>query len=298
MREKDTFSGYHPLVNMLYFAAVFAFSMILSHPICLAISFVCAFFYALYLNGGKALRFHLKYMLPMLFLTALINPAFNHRGVTVLAYFPNGNPLTLESVLYGVAAAFMLITIITWFSCFNAVMTSDKFVYLFGRIFPALSLILAISLRLVPRYKAQIRVIADAQRCIGRDVSTGGVLRRARCGLKILSILVTWALESAIETADSMRCRGYGLPKRTAFSIFRFGRRDRPALLFLLFAGGCMSVGAATGELGFLYFPMTESIWSGARAAGLFVCYFALCAMPAAIGLWEDRKWKSLRSNI
>jgi energy-coupling factor transport system permease protein len=31
----------------------------------------------------------------------------------------------------------MLISVITWFNCYSAVMTSDKFVYLFGRIIPA-----------------------------------------------------------------------------------------------------------------------------------------------------------------
>ena len=71
-------------------------------------------------------------MLPLLVITALINPAFSHQGVTILTYLPSGNPLTLESILYGIYAAFLLITVIAWFSCFNAVMTSDKFMYLSG----------------------------------------------------------------------------------------------------------------------------------------------------------------------
>ena len=89
-------------------------------------------------------------------------------------------------------------------------MTSDKFVYLFGRVIPALSLVLSMTLRFVPKFKAQVKIVSSAQRCVGRDVSNGGVLQRARNGLTILSILVTWALENAIETADSMRSRGYG----------------------------------------------------------------------------------------
>jgi hypothetical protein len=43
-------------------------------------------------------------------------------------------------------------------------MTSDKFVYLFGEIIPALSLIFSMVLRLVPRLKAQSRVIANARK--------------------------------------------------------------------------------------------------------------------------------------
>lgn len=53
------------------------------------------------------------------------------------------------------------------------------------------------------------------------------LIKRAKHGIKIMSILVTWALENAIDTADSMKDRGYGLPGRTAFSIYRFDRRDK-----------------------------------------------------------------------
>ena len=43
----------------------------------------------------------LRVALPVLLLAALVNPAFNHAGVTILIYLPSGNPLTLESILYG-----------------------------------------------------------------------------------------------------------------------------------------------------------------------------------------------------
>jgi hypothetical protein len=59
----------------------------------------------------------------------------------------------MESIVYGLAAAFMFVTVIIWFSCFNAVMTSDKFIYLFGKVIPALSLILA----MVPAPCAEIK---------------------------------------------------------------------------------------------------------------------------------------------
>ena len=102
-------------------------------------------------------------------LAALVNPAFNHEGMTILTYLPSGNPLTLESMFYGVAAAVMLASVVLWFSSYNEVMTSDKFVYLFGRVIPALSLVLSMALRFIPKFKAQMQVVAEAQACIGRD---------------------------------------------------------------------------------------------------------------------------------
>jgi energy-coupling factor transport system permease protein len=295
---KDTFYGYHPVVNMLYFAAVLVFSMFFMHPVCLVISCGCAFTYSVYISGRKALRFSLLYMLPMLIFAALINPAFNHQGGTILTYLPDGNPLTLESIIYGLAAALVLVTVISWFSCFNAVMTSDKLVYLFGRVIPALSLILSMSLRFVPRFTAQIKIISDAQKCVGRDASDGNIFQRAKHGIRILSIMVTWALENAIETADSMKGRGYGLSGRTAFSIFRFDRRDLYALIFILAASAYIIIGRMTGGLYFSYFPTVNGLWGGAYTISLFAVYFALCSMPLVINMKEDFKWKAIESKI
>ncbi len=138
-------------------------------------------------------------------------------------------------MLYGVAAAVMLASVVLWFSSYNEVMTSDKFVYLFGRVIPALSLVLSMALRFIPKFKAQMQTVSEAQACIGRDTKNGSVFQRVGNAVKIFSIMVTWSLENAIETADSMRSRGYGLPGRTAFSIYRFDDRDKAALAWLSF---------------------------------------------------------------
>jgi energy-coupling factor transport system permease protein len=283
---------------MLYFMMVLAFGMIYTHPVCLAISLLCAMNYSIYLNGKKALRFIMIYMLPMMIFTALINPVFNHEGNTILNYLPDGNPLTLESIAYGIAAASMLVLTILWFSCFNTVMTSDKFVYIFGRLIPATSLILAISLRFVPRFRDQIKTISNAQKCVGRDVSNGNILQKARHGIKILSIMVTWTMENAIETADSMKARGYGLPGRTAFSIYYFERRDVLMLAFTLFVGIYIIAGVAIGGIYFRYFPSIKSNFMGVYGLSIFVAYLTFCAAPFILNLYEDRAWRLSRSKI
>ncbi|MCL2592260.1 MAG: energy-coupling factor transporter transmembrane protein EcfT [Defluviitaleaceae bacterium] len=299
--NKDTFSSFHPLVNMLYFVAILGFSMFFMHPASLSISLICALTYAIYLGGKKFVRMGLILMLPMLIFTAVLNPIFNHQGATILAYLPNGNPLTLESSMFGIAAAVMLITIISWFSCFNTVMTSDKFIYLLGRILPALSLILSMSLRFVPRFRAQIRVVSNAQKCIGRNVSSGSILQRAKHGIRILSIMITWTLENAIETADSMKSRGYGLPKRTAFSIFQFDKRDVIAAIYILICTAIIITGSMLEVFRFRYFPTIRHIggdfpifWTML----IFIVYFALCAFPVIMNIREDIIWKRIESKI
>lgn len=298
MKDRDCFSGFHPLVNFLYFALVLVFSMIFTHPVSLALSLFCAVAYHVYLKGRRAVRFSLLYMLPMLLLAALLNPAFNHEGATILTYLPTGNPLTLESIAYGAAAAMMLVCVISWFACYTEVMTSDKFVYLFGRIIPSLSLVLSMTLRFVPRFKAQLDVVREARRCVDRDSENGSLLRRVRNGVTVLSILITWSLENAIETADSMRSRGYGLPGRTAFSIYRLDGRDACALAWLAFCGLYVIAGWAVGGFFWRYYPTVKGAPFTAFSASFQLVYFLLCATPLAIDLGDDRLWKKQNGGV
>lgn len=281
----------------MYFALVIGFSMFLVHPVSLIISLGASLAYAVYLNGGRAVRFSLLVMLPMMAVAALVNPAFNHEGATLLAYLPSGNPLTLESILYGLAAAAMLAAVVTWFSCYTAVMTSDKFVYLFGRVIPALSLVLSMTLRFVPKFQAQFRVVSEAQRCVGRDVSDGSLFRRLRNAVTIFSIMLTWSLENAIETADSMKSRGYGLPGRTAFSIYRFDSRDKAVLAWLVYCGFFLCCGAAAGGFAWRYYPtMKGAAWTPVTVC-FQVVYLALCLTPVALDLLADWNWRKLRGG-
>lgn len=295
---KDFFGDYHPIINFLYFGLVLLFSMCFMNPICLAVSLISSFAYSVILKSKKSVLQSLLFMLPMMLMAAIVNPAFNHEGATMLTYLPSGNPLTLESIIYGLAASAMLISVLIWFSNFNEVITSDKFVYVLGRIIPALSLILSMTLRFVPKFTQHIKVVSDAQKCIGRDVSNGGIITRAKNGIRILSIMITWSLENAIESADSMRSRGYGLPGRSAFSIYRFDERDRNMMLWLFFCGAYIISGWAAKGLYFRYYPTIKSVTIGIFPISFFMVYFALCITPVAINIKENHNWKLSESKI
>ena len=294
----NEFKTYHPIVNFVYFVFVIGFSCVFLHPACLCISLLGGFTYSVMLKGKKQVKTNLIYMLPMLVAMTLINPAFNHEGVTIIEYLPSGNPLTLESIIYGLCAATMIVSVICHFSCYNEVMTSDKFIYLFGKIIPAMSLIISMTLRFVPKFLTQLKVVTNAQRCMGRDVSNGSIIKRAKNGLNILSIMTTWSLENAIETADSMKSRGYGIPGRTAFSIFTFDKRDKCALICILLLGIYTFAGSLMGEIGFSFFPSIKMAEVSVFSISVFAAYFLLCICPIIIEIWEVRKWKALRSKI
>lgn len=297
MKDRDVFSGCHPAVAFLYFGLVLVFTMFLLNPVCLGISLASAAVYSLFLEGGKAMGKRLFYLVPMAVLAVAVNAGFNHEGATVLAYFPSGNVLTLESLLYGLAAAGLLFAVILWFSCYNAVMTSDKFLYLFGRCIPSLSLVLSMTLRFVPRFQAQLHEIRQAQKCVGRDVSGRGFFRRGKNAVEVLSVLVTWALENAMETADSMKSRGCGLPGRTAFSLYRFDSRDKAVLAWLLSGGFFVFCGWMSGGFAWQYYPSLKGGPVTLLTCCFYFAYLALCLTPVCFHAYEKQTWRKRAEN-
>ncbi len=296
--NRDPFCTYHPIINILFFMVVITTTVFLTNPIILVLSYTAAFVYSVRLKGRKALKFNLLYMLPLMLFAAAINVLFVHEGATILGYFSNGNPITLESLVYGLFSALMIGSVIIWFSCYNEVISSDKVIYLFGRILPKTSLIFSMVLRLVPMYKAQIGVISNAQKGIGRDFSTGNIFQRARNGLKILSIMLTWALENGVETSDSMKARGYGLKGRTSFSIFRFDARDRSLASSLGALMAIFTYGLGMNRFYFRIYPTVKWTEFTESSIPFYISIAVIFFLPIIIGIMEDIKWKHIKSAV
>ncbi|MBM6896283.1 energy-coupling factor transporter transmembrane protein EcfT [Pseudoflavonifractor capillosus] len=289
---KDEFSRCHPGVNFLFYVLVLGITLFYMHPVLLVLSGLAACGYLLCLRGGRGLARVCLLALPVVILSAVVNPLFSHQGLTVLGYLPTGNPVTLESILYGLSTGGMMGVVILWCATWQDVMTSDKVVYLFGKGFPALSLIFSMALRFLPMFLAQAKQVSAAQRCVGRDVGEGTPWQRLKKGVRVLSILVTWTLEHSVDTADSMRARGYGLRGRTMYHPFRWDGRSNvlAAGMALCFAG--VAAGAFTGQLHMLYVPMWRMNAATVGACLCYVLYGGLCALPLILNLVEDLKWR------
>lgn len=289
--------AYHPALSFIYFAFVIGFSMFFLNPLCLAISVLSSFAYSVIIGGRKALRENVKFVIPLAVLAAVINPLFNHEGQTVLAYFPNGNPLTLESICSGCASAAMLAAVIFWFSCFNKIMTGDKIMYIFGRISPSFSLIISMTLRFVPRFKEHLREISLAQRALHGE-KTHGTFGKIKDGIKIVSAMLTWCFENSIDTADSMKSRGFGSGKRVAYTNYVFERRDFFMLWAVICGGVYIFIGCLKGAFRFVFFPTFSHAERSAYFISVFAVYALFSAAPIIIEIWEVLRWKKLKSKI
>lgn len=296
--NRDTFSTYNPIINFTFYIGAIVFGVFFMHPAFLICALLLSSAYYLSIKGTAGLKSILA-MIPIFLMLSILNPLLNTAGDTVLFTWMGDRPYTLEALLYGTALGAMFVSVIVWFASYNAVMTSDKFIYIFGRVIPYVSLVLTMVLRLVPNYWRKIGQISGARKCIGKGADSGTKRERAEDGLTIISALTTWAFEGGIITADSMRSRGYGSGKRTSFSIYSFGKRDKLFLTGMLVLACVIIIAAFKGGMTATYTPQlyiagADNMWTiiGTTA------YFIFLAIPTVLNVVEVITWRILRSKI
>lgn len=287
------FEQYHPVVIAASVAAWVGFLMWSFNPILLVLSLVGAVSYILCRGDGR--RGQLALLL-LFFAMALVNPLFSHNGATVLFFF-NQNPVTLEATLWGAVSAGIVVAVLLWFFVFGRIMTAERLLCLFGMLSPRLALTLSMALRYVPRFGRQMRRVNRAQTAMGlyRD---DHIACRLRGGVRVFSVMLTWALENGIVTADSMAARGYGVGRRTHFTVLRFRRTDAYLLTLILLLSALVVAVSIMGRFDVVYYPTVVMVSPDAWSVVGYAAYGILCLIPTALEIWEVCRWKFLQSKI
>ena len=290
--------SWHPAALLAFFAGALVLTVVVQSPAFLAAAFCAAFGLLLTVHGAQAWR-TLGALLPLLAVVALVNPLVNSQGATVLLVLPWGRPCTLEALLFGVQTAVMLVTMLLWFSSFNALMTGERLAGLLGAGAPGTSLVTVMVLRLVPRFQRQARKVSLAfDGVAGAAPGSGSRRGRVRRAARELSALTSWALEGSIDTADSMRSRGYGTGPRSQLAVFR----TTPGQVAVLLLEGCLLAVAvaaiACGRASVQFIPVV----SLPPADGLFfaglLSFTLFLALPALVNAAERLRWNFSLSKI
>lgn len=294
----DTFATFHPAVVFAFFIGAVVLSVLVNNPFIQLVGFICSAAYYLCLHGRKGWKVVVG-MIPLVIVLTAINPLFNTRGDTILFRWLWNRPYTLEALGFGLSMGLMFAAILLWFFCYNKVMTSDRFTYLFGKFAPSITLVFTMVLRLVPTYQRKTKEIASARACVGHSLTTGDAKERIEAGTSLLSTLTTWALEGSIITADSMRSRGFGSSKkRTTYAKYRFTARDGVllAVMALLFALAMAGIVSGVGSVE--YFPVIEFQVIDMLSVAVMAAFFLFLAIPTIISIWEAASWSISLSKI
>lgn len=283
------FKSVHPISAFAFYVFAFVLSMTASHPFLLAVSFIAGLVYDIKLSGEKSFFFLLKVILPMICLITLFNGIFSHYGVTVLFKMHNGNNFTLEALIFGLVFSIRTASALIWLNSFNEIITSDKFIFLFGRVSPKIALVISMVLRFIPLVRSQSEEIKKTEKGIGNLPTDKNFIGKIRHGARCLSILISWTLEKGIDSADSMKARGYGLPGRTSYNNYRVNFKDALFLICTLVVSGMFVFVGSNYKASYnpvIEIPMPDTLSS------IFIILIALVLLlPTLYDLKEDRKW-------
>ena len=290
------FERLHPSASFLYFIIVILIAMLTMNPVIVLICYFSGVIFCTMLIGMRKLLSSLSYSLPITIIIALTNPLFVHRGSSIL-FFLNDNPVTLEAIVYGCACSLMIMSVFYWCRCYSEIMTSDKFIYLFGRIIPKLSLVLSMALAFIPKFKQKFKEIDEAQKALG-IYATKSYVDKIRSKFRVLSILLTYSLENSVQTADSMRARGYGLKGRSSYSIFKFTLSDLIFVIAEVLFGVCVLAFIISGNAKFYYYPSFSPLNTSISAYVMYSALIMLTGSSILLEVKENILWHCLKSKI
>jgi len=106
------------------------------------------------------------------------------------------------------------------------------------------------------------------------------------------STLITWSLESSMETSMSMESRGYGLKGRTSFNRFRFTLKDTFTIIIMLVCFVMAVIPIAGKKLAVYYLPVIYYTKSGVEGVLAVAAFAILTVIPLIIEITGDVQYK------
>lgn len=294
--QNGNFHSYHPLVCLIYFMSVISIIIISFNPIITLISLVSGFIYNLISFGKGTAKSLLLLSIFIVLASSLVNVLCTHNGETVILYV-NNNRITVEALIFGLYTGIMLVAVLYWFKIVTEIMTGDKVIYLFGKVAPVLGLIISMILRLVPLLKKRMEEIRMGQRAMGHRPAKG-LIGSIRQTVKEYSILIAWSLEASIDTADSMRARGYGTKHRTHFHLYSIEIKDIIMAIIIVVLVSIDIFCLVTEDIRIYFYP--KITWLELiKCPTLFsISFILLCFIPILVDLYGEYIWKRLKSRI
>lgn len=307
--KPTAFDSLHPGIALAYFAVALGLAMAAPHPTLLAISFAIAIACGVWLRGGRAVAKSFSWQLPLLVVIVAVNPLFSSTGTTEL-FRIGTQAVYAEGYANAATMALLFLCVLQWFANASMVLSSDKVMGALGSVLPTIGLMISMVMRLIPRFVRRGRSINAALgactaartpqgNAAGNKVASQSLTAsrnpsaapkaakrptqtRFADQLRLSTTLMGWSMEDSLETADSMRCRGWGArSKRTTFRRTRFRAYDGIVLTVFLLAFAGAAAAAYTLMRGFGFFPA----FHGSLANPLVGLYALVLCFPFLLEL-------------
>lgn len=266
------FRELHPWSTAVYMSAALLMIMFSEYNITMPLIFAGLSFNDIYIRGIRRYARSFRGYAAIVLVMSVFNVLFHHSGDTPFLYI-NDQPLTVESLVYGLFTGIMIASLLLWFQIFNDIFDSRKLTCIIGKRLPVTGLIISMVFCYYEKFLSKIDKIKEVWNTFGTEEKFGKV---KNAGI-ILSVLLSVMLEDSVDTAMSMSARGYGKRKRTDYIKYRWERADIILIMLSLCAGGL------------IFLLKTES------------SYFvpaAFMTIPLIYNIYKEIQWKYYLSKI
>lgn len=287
----NQFGGFHPLVTFLFYVGSISLFILLFHPIFLVVAMGVILMIHFFYDRLSGIRQWFRFMIITGLSLFLLNPLFNTRGRYLLFVIGN-HRITVESVVYGGINALSIIGILAIFVSYNEVMTPNKLLFLFSKLLPQFSILLMLTLRFIPLMRRRLQEISAVQKSKGVSISNGTFKNRVKAGMLYVQVLVTYSLEEAIQTADSIKARGYGNGKRSSYEHFTFKRQDVFAILYMVSLFSILLYGRMRGHGYLQIYPILGTWHLSSMDLSMLAFLILFLCFPILVEIGGMVRWR------
>ncbi|MGB9868253.1 MAG: energy-coupling factor transporter transmembrane component T [Bacillota bacterium] len=202
---------------------------------------------------------------------------------------------TLESLCYGAAMGLRLVTMFTACWLGSVTVNPDRLLSLVSKAAGKLALIGALATRMVPLTFEKLNQAQEALEARGVSFHEGRFLEKLKRSTWLLDVLVFAALESSLDIAEAMFCRGFGCSPRSRYAREVFAEADFACLAATMIGLGLVILAKLQGAGSYQYFPRMAPVSAG--WSPLFPCAAGAYLFPVALAwgynLWLSLYWKT-----
>jgi len=152
-------------------------------------------------------------------------------------------------------------------------------------------------LKLIPEMIKKIKDLDDAQKVIG-IYAKEGFFKKLKNKFLILGSLFTYTIEHSLQSAISMKARGYGLKGKTRFTKYKFKFRDLLLSISILAFSIFIIIGSSNILFDYAYYPNITPIATDNISLISYLLFFLLANYASILHIKEKIKWHYLKLKI
>ena len=280
-----------PAIFIVYFLILIIFAFLFNNPY-YVITYGILILTLIALQGSiSEIKSTTKVFLPVILFITLLNTIFTHVGDTHIYIF-GSYYVTFEALVYGVIMAVTFFLVTLTFIAYNTYVSYQDMLYVFSKKYPNLSMIIIMSLRFVPLIQKRSNELLELSKLKNRNEDLKFTEKTSEL-IQNLGLVVSWSLEEAMQSASSMKSRGYNITKRTSYLRYDFNKIDVLLTVLILVTATISVYGLYNGVGSIMIYPKFTFTFSQTPFNIYYFAYVVLLLPFIIIEIWERILWHS-----